>query len=219
MSRRFSSNLFLILLLAFSAVPNVALAQASPAKSESKTAADETTVFRHSPTVKWISNLIHVDVETTAKGLEFINFGVIFLAIAIPLVKILPKVLRKRSETLSTELQTARTATADANTRLSAVEARLAGLDGEISKIRHQVEEEIREDEARIKTSIQEESARIVAAAEQEIVVAAAQAQRELKRYAADLAIDRALSQLKLDPDTDRALIAEFSRDSKGRQN
>jgi len=73
----------------------------------------------------------------------------------------------------------------------------------------------MREDEARIKASIGEESARIVAAAELEIQVAASQARRGLKEYAADLAIDRALSQLKLTPDTDRALIAEFARDSK----
>jgi len=182
-----------------------------PAKEKAQDETEELNAFRHSPTVTWVSKLIHVDVETTAKGLEYINFGIILLAVGIPLVKFLPKVLRKRSETLSTELETARAATADANSRLSAVEARLAGLDEEISKIKHQVEDEIREDEARIKASIGEESARIVAAAEQEIVVAAALAQRELKRYAADLAIDRALAQLSFSPATDSALIAEFA--------
>ena len=53
-----------------------------------------------------------------------------------------------------------------------------------------------------------------MAAAEQEIGVAAAQAQRELKQFAADLAIDRALAQLRLTPENESALIAEFAKDS-----
>ena len=55
-----------------------------------------------------------------------------------------------------------------------------------------------------------QESARIVASAEQEIGMAAAQATRGLRNFAADLAIDQASRQLKLTPETDRALIAEF---------
>jgi F-type H+-transporting ATPase subunit b len=184
-------------------------------KPEKKSEAEETQEYRHSPTVQWFARLLHVDVETAAKGFEYINFAVILLAVGIPLVKIVPKTLRKRSETLSQELATARTATADANTRLSAVEAKLAGLDAEITAIRKQVEEDMRGDEERIKASIGEESARIVAAAEQEIQVAAALAQRGLKQYAADLAIEGALSRLTLDAETDRALFAEFARDSK----
>jgi F-type H+-transporting ATPase subunit b len=180
-----------------------------------KSESDETQQYRHSASVQALARLLHVDVETAAKGFEYINFAVILLAIGIPLFKILPKAMRERSEKLSKDLETARTATADANTRLSAVEAKLAGLDAEIAAIRKQVEEEMREDEVRIKASIGEESARIVAAAEQEIQVAAAQARRGLKEYAADLAIDRALSQLTLTAETDRALIAEFARDSK----
>lgn len=184
-------------------------------KEVKKTETEETEKYRHSASVQALAKLLHIDVETAATGFEYINFAVIVLAIGIPLFRILPKVMRERSEKLSKDLETARTATADANARLSAVEAQLAGLDAEIAAIRKRVEEEMREDEARIKASIGEESARIVASAEQEIQVAAAQARRGLKEYAADLAIDRALGQLTLTEDTDRALIAEFARDSK----
>ena len=90
------------------------------------------------------------------------------------------------------------------------MEAKLAGLDDEIAKIRAQVERRACEDEARIKSTLAEESARIVAAAEQEIAVAAAQARRELRHFAADLAIEQAAKQLVLTPETDQALIAEF---------
>jgi F-type H+-transporting ATPase subunit b len=176
-----------------------------------KSEAEETLEYRHSATVQWFARLLHIDVETAAKSFEYINFLVVVLAVGIPLIKIVPKVLRKRSEALTEELATARTATADANTRLSAVEAKLAGLDAEINAIRKQVEEEMREDEVRIKSTIGEESARIVAAAEQEIQIAATVAQRGLKQYAADLAIEGALSRLTLNEDTDHALIAEFA--------
>ena len=170
----------------------------------------ELNVYRHSPLVAKIGQKMGMDVETTAKVFEAANFLIILLAIVIPIARIVPKMLRKRSETLSHDIQTAREATADANTRLSAVEAKLVGLDAEIQKYRAQIEQESQEDEKRIKASIGEESARIVAAAEQEITMAAAQARRGLRHFAADLAITQAEKQLVLTPETDRALIDEF---------
>jgi F-type H+-transporting ATPase subunit b len=93
---------------------------------------------------------------------------------------------------------------------LSAVEAKLAGLGAEIEKFRAEVEQEAHEDEKRIKASIAEESSRIVTAAEQEIGVVVAQAKRGLRSFAADLAIEQASKQIKLTPETDRAVIREF---------
>lgn len=173
----------------------------------------ELDLFRHAPTVAKIGQKMGMDVETTAKVFEGINFVIILLAIVIPLVRIVPRTLHNRSKTLSRDIETARAATADANTRLSAVEAKLAGLGAEIEKFRAQVEQESREDERRIKSTIEEETARIVAAAEQEITQAAAQARRGLRGFAADLAIEQAERQLVLTAETDRALIAEFISD------
>ena len=171
---------------------------------------EEENVYRHTALVEKLANIFHLDVETAARLFEFINFAIIVLAIVIPLGRFLPKLMRKRNTTLSHNLETARKTTADANARLSAVEAQLSRLDEEIAKIRAQVEEESRQDEARIKASIEEETVRIVAAAEQEISVAAAQARRGLRNFAADLAIEQAARRLVLTPDTDRALIDEF---------
>lgn len=214
-----------VLLAGTFALPHRAVAQdsAPAAASSSSTAPDnedtpttpndeqkELNVFRHAPLVAKIGQKMGMDVETTAKVFEAINFVIILLAIVVPIARIVPKMLRKRSETLSHDIQTAREATADANTRLSAVEAKLAGLDAEIQKYRAQIEQESQEDEKRIKASIGEESARIVAAAEQEIAMAAAQAQRGLRNFAADLAISQAEKQLVLTAETDRALIDEF---------
>lgn len=187
----------------------------SPANDNHATAEeDEQSVYLHTPLVASIGRALHLSVETTATVFLFTNFAVIALAIVIPIAKVLPKVIRKRSTALSQNLETARKTTADANARLGAVEAQLSRLDEEIAKIRAQVEEESKKDEARIKATIEEERARIVASAEQEISVAAAQAKRGLRYFAADLAIERAIGQLVLTPDADRALIAEFVKET-----
>lgn len=187
---------------------------------------EEENLYRHTALVQSISDAIFHDrphptdpesirqrakhIEWTARTFEWINTVIILLCIIIPVARFLPRVIRKRSNTLGHDLETARKTTADANARLSAVEAQLSRLDEEIAKIRAQVEDESKQDEARIKASIDEERARIVASAEQEIGAAAAHARRSLQSFAADIAIEQAARQMVLTPDADRALIAEF---------
>jgi F-type H+-transporting ATPase subunit b len=221
--------LLLAVLTAMVAAPHRAVAQSPDAQPAHASAANsgslasgetnlskqteeqqELDVFRHAPIVAKIGQKMGLDVETTARIFEFLNFAVIFLAIVIPLAIYLPRILRNRRQVLSREIEAARQATADANARLKAVEAQLAGLAGEIAKFRTQVEQESLEDEKRIKATLEEETARIVATAEQEIAAAAAQARRGLRHFAADLAIGQAEKQLVLTPETDRALISEF---------
>ena len=151
---------------------------AGPSSSEApKSEEQQEQAFLHSPVVQLLARVLHLKLDTTVDLLLGINFAIIFLFIAIPLSRLMPKIIRKRSQTLRHGLQTARDATADAQARLSAVEAKLAGLGDEIQKFRAQVEQESLEDEKRIKAALGEESARIVAAVEQEIGVAAAQAE------------------------------------------
>jgi F-type H+-transporting ATPase subunit b len=203
------------------AASQLAAAASQSAKPEAaKTEEEANNVYRHTALVTAAAKALHLPVEIMARTFEFINFAIIVLAVGIPLVRFMPKVIRKRSQTLVHSIESARKATADANARLSAIEAKLSGLDEEIAAIRTQVEQESLGDEARIKASIGEESARIVASAEQEISVAAAQARRGLRNFAADLAIEQAAKQMVLTPETDKALIAEFTADlAKGGQN
>jgi len=189
-------------------------------KPESNAQEEQEKKFRHSPTIEWFSRLLHLDVETTASLFEYINFAVVVLAVGIPLFRWLPGLFRQRSARLTADIEVAQAKTADANERLAAVEKKLAGLDAEIDAIRRQVEEAMRADEAHAKAAIEEETARILASAEHEIVMAGNQAQRGLRQFAADLAIDRALSKFTLDAETDRALIAEFAADiAHGQRN
>ncbi|MGC1421095.1 MAG: ATP synthase F0 subunit B [Terracidiphilus sp.] len=183
----------------------------NPPKTEAaKTEEQENDQYRHASVVQSLARFMHVEVETAARMFEIFNVSVVVLGIVIPLIRIMPKLLRKRSEKIRADIEVARKTTEDANTRLGAVEAKLASLDQEIAKFRTEVEQQIAQDEQRGKAALEEERARIVASAEQEIGVAAAQATRSLRHFAADLAIDQAVRKLVLTPETDRALIAEF---------
>ncbi len=176
---------------------------------------EQAEVFRlEGPIVKWAAKTFNATPNQAATVFEFLNFAIIVFGIGIPLIKFLPKVLRGRSEKVRGDIDSARKATEDAGARLSAIEEKLAGLDGEIKVIRAQVEADSRQDMERIHATIAEETARIVAAAEQEIGSSAAQARRSLRNFAADLAIEQATKQLVLTPETDRALIAEFLGDA-----
>lgn len=178
---------------------------------------EELNVYRHAPIVHTLAKLLHLNLETTARIFEAINFIIIALLILIPLGRFFPKVIHHRRQALRNKISSARQLTEDAKSRLSAVEAKLAKLDEEIAAIRAHVEEDSKQDEVRIKAAIELESSRIVVAAEQEIAAAAAHAQRGLRHFAADLAIEQAAKKMVLTAETDRALIAEFVRETDKR--
>jgi F-type H+-transporting ATPase subunit b len=230
---RLSKRLFAVLLLSaltvgIAAAPlRLAAQQTAPAaeaeaakpetkaQPEAKTQEEQNEAFlTQGPAVKWLAKTLNVDNKTASNICLFINFGILVLLVGVPLGKIMPKVLRKRGQTVLSNIDEARKATEEANARLSAIEEKLAGLGAEIDHIRSQVETESKQDEVRIKDAIEEEKTRIVASAEQEINVAAAHARRSLQSFAADLAIDQAARMLVLTPENDRALIAEFIRDT-----
>jgi F-type H+-transporting ATPase subunit b len=169
-------------------------------------------VYRHSASVKLLARWLHVDKETAARLFEYLNFAVLAGAILYALLKFLPKTFRANREDIQHRLVEARTATQQANDRLAAIEQRLARLDEEIAAIAKQAEKDSVEDEARIKASIETERERIVEAVSRDIAAASSAAQRDLKRFAAELAVDRAAQRMTLSEDDDRALVQEFSQ-------
>jgi F-type H+-transporting ATPase subunit b len=190
-------------------------ARASAAKAEHMDAPatrSDIEQYRHSTAVQAIARTTGLSVETTAQIFEDFNSGVLILAIAYFLIKFIPGLLRRRSETIQKDLSQARAATEDANRRLAEVEARLSRLGSEIDAIRQQAERDSVEDEKRIAAALEAERQRIVASAEQEIAAAQAAAQRELRKFAADLAVDAAMHRIQLTADTDRALVQEFGK-------
>jgi F-type H+-transporting ATPase subunit b len=168
-------------------------------------------VFRHSASVKFLARLFHVDKELAAEIFEYLNFAVLAGAVLFALMKYLPKTFRAQREDIQHRLADARTATQQANERLTAIEQRLSRLDEEIAAISKQAEKDSLEDEARIKASIETERQRIVEAVSRDVAAASSAAQRELKRFTASLAVDRAVQRMAVTEEDDRALVREFS--------
>ena len=193
-----------------------AAAQGESSESASDSSADpaDEGQYLHSPVVKAIARLMHLSLQTADTIFLALNFLILVLGIGVPLSRMLPKMLQRRKQALNQSLDEARKMTADAGSRLSAVEAQLAKLDQEIAAMRGSMEEELKREEARAKAAMAEESGRIVAGAEQEIAAAAAHARRGLRQFAADLAIEQAARQMVLTAEKDKALIAEFVRDT-----
>jgi F-type H+-transporting ATPase subunit b len=206
------------------ASPQPAATQGSAAKpgtppAESNSEDAQLNAFLHSSAIQGLAKFLHLSMATTDDIFLALNYLIIFLVILIPLGRFMPRVMRKRTQNLRHNLDSARKLTEEATARLNAVEAQLAKLGDEIDKFRSEVEGELKNDEARIKGAIEEESARIVASAEQEISMAAVQARRGLRKFAAELAVDHAARQLELSPEADRALVAEFAANINQRHN
>jgi F-type H+-transporting ATPase subunit b len=172
--------------------------------------------YRHSATVEWLAKIMHVNTETAAKIFEDFNSGVLIFFILYFLVPYLLKTFRTRTETIQSQIVDARSATEQANSRLTAVEARLAHLDEEVESIRRQAEADTAGDEQRIHQALEEERKRIIESAEHQIDAASAAAQRELKKFAAELAIDRATQGIHLSAEADRILVSSFGKNLAG---
>jgi F-type H+-transporting ATPase subunit b len=209
-----------------SSAPAQAAAQSTPAQPTASTEQmDEPEThaqieaFRHSEVVQAIARRAGLSTKTAAEIFQDVNSGLLILGILWFVIRVVPKMFRKRNETLQKQLLDARLAAAEANQRLAAVEERLSKLGVEIEAIREQTERDSVNDEKRIQESLEAERQRIVASAEQEIDLASAAAQRELKKFAAELAVDRARREIRLSADADRTLIRAFGESLKGDRN
>ncbi len=171
---------------------------------------EDTSAYRHSASVRAVGKWFHLDPDSAARVFEYVNFALLAGAILFFLLRSMPGILRTRRETLQKQLVEARTATEEANARLAAVEQRFARLEDEIAKIRAQAEQEGAAEEARMKDLIETERQRVVSSAEQEIAAAAATARRQLRRFAGELAVDRAAQMISLSEDGDRILVRQF---------
>jgi F-type H+-transporting ATPase subunit b len=172
---------------------------------------DEEYVFKHSPSVRAFAKIFHLSPDGASMAFWAFNAIILFVFVGYFLVKGLPKAFRSRRQQLERQIVEARIATEKAEARLRAVEERLSHLDSEIASVREQAERDSADDETRLKQTMEDEKRKIVASAEQEIAAAGAAAERRLRRFAAELAVDRATSRLHLTEGDDRTLIQEFA--------
>jgi len=167
--------------------------------------------IRHSPSVKWIARHTGLTNDGAYWLCIGLNFAVIFFFLARLMRKKLPGYFSGRTATIQKGIEEARKMSEDARRRLADVEGRLSRLDAEIAAMRSEAEENARAEEQRIVAAGEEERKRIVTSAEQEIETAANTARRELKSYVAELAIELAEKKIRVNKDTDVALVRAFT--------
>jgi F-type H+-transporting ATPase subunit b len=161
--------------------------------------------------VKLLSRITGLSLEGAYWLAVLLNFAIVAGLIAWAAQKNLPAVFRRRTASIQKSLEEARRASEDANQRLAQIESRLGRLDDEITQMRTTSEKEAAAEEERIKASAADDARRIVESAEQEIAAAAKAARRELTSYAADLAVTLATKQIRVDANTDQALVRRFA--------
>jgi len=173
---------------------------------------DETAQFRHSASVKLLSKITGLSLDGAYWLAVVLNFAIVAGLIAWFSKKNLPGMFRSRTASIQKSLEEARRASEDANRRLSEIEARLGRLDDEINEMRAASETEAAAEEERIKAAAAEDARRIAESAGREIEAAAKAARRELTAYAAELAVTLAGRQIRVDTQTDQALVRRFGQ-------
>jgi F-type H+-transporting ATPase subunit b len=224
-NRRFR---FLFLLLAFATCLTLRLRAYPQASSEqggraeqnapadespqpAEASGEDTEQFKHSGSVRLLSRITGLSLEGAYWLAVLINFAIVAGVIVWASRKNLPAMFRNRSASIQKSIEEARRASEDANHRLAQIEARLSRLDDDIAHMRVSSEKEAAAEEQRIQQAAEEDAKRIVESAEQEISAAAKAARRELTIYAADLAVNLAAKQIRVDAPTDQALVRQFA--------
>lgn len=179
---------------------------------ESREAAgeDDNDQFKKSAAVRFVAKFTG-GLESAYWLCVLFNFAVIAAVIVWFSRKSLPGMFRDRTASIRKAMEEARQASAEANSRLSGIEQRLARLDDEIGAMRAAAEKEAAAEEERIKTATADEARKIADSAGQEIAAAAKTARRELTAYAADLAVTLAKKQIHVDAATDQELVRRFA--------
>ncbi len=172
---------------------------------------EENENLKHSSMVQKLAQVTGMSVHDAHLVALGFNFALIIFLVYWLGRKSVPQALRNRTESIRRALEEARAASQDANRRLAEIEARLQKLDTEISKMQATAEQEAAGEEARIRTAAEDDMRKVVLSAEQEIAAAAKQARRELTVLTADLAITLAQQQIRVDSDTDQALVRNFA--------
>lgn len=166
--------------------------------------------YAHAPAVARFGSHFGLTPGQSTRVFEDLNAAILFAVILYFLIKIVPGKFRNKRTQLQRDLSDARAATAEAQARLQSVEAKLSMLGTEIEALRHEAAESSARDEARFKKTLEEERSRIVRSAQSEIQAAGEAAERDLKRFASNLAVDRAAERIRLSESGDQALVDDF---------
>lgn len=171
---------------------------------------EENAELKYSSVVRRLGRMIGLDHHVMYWLSIVINFLILGLFFWMLLKARLPQMFRERTNTIQKALKEAQAASAEASRRLGEVEARLAKLDSEVNEIKAEAGREAVAEEERIRAAAEDDKHKVVGAAEAEIAAIARSARHELKSFAASLAVDIAARKIKVDDNTDQALVREF---------
>ncbi len=171
---------------------------------------EENAQFKQSGSVRWIASVTGLSLHSAYWLAVVLNFAIVALAIGIIWKLKVPAALRARSAAILKGMEEARQASEEARRRLGEIEQRLAKLDAEIAGMRASAEADAAAEEERVRGAAEDDKRKVIETAEQEIAAAARQARRELKAYAADLAVALAEKRIRVDANTDQALVRSF---------
>jgi F-type H+-transporting ATPase subunit b len=148
-------------------------------------------------------------------GLEiwkWANFALLAAALGWLIRKNAGPFFEARSLDIRKQMAEAHAIHADAERRTSEVEARLAGLQAEIARLKSEALAEQRAESERFRSQAVAEMAKVEAHAQQEIAAAGKLARLELKRYSASLALEAAERKIRarMAPETEAALVDTF---------
>lgn len=151
--------------------------------------------------------------EPSRGGLEMIgkviNFLILFGGLGYVLYKPIRAMLAGRREEARRKLEDAREKIRQAEEQLKQARERLSGLEAELLSLRTAAAEEGRAEQERIRRLAREEADRIKRLTAQDMEAQVQAGVRELKRYAAELAAQQALTRIRerLTPDVQARLI------------
>jgi F-type H+-transporting ATPase subunit b len=143
---------------------------------------------------------------------HWLNFLVLLGALAYLLKKLLIPFLAERGRAIREDMDRSARALADADQRLSAVEAKMKSMDAEMTSLRQAALRESDADRDRIEQAATAEAEKVLAMADQEIVAAVKTARQDLKVFTSELALGLAEKNIRssLTPVSEQRILRNF---------
>ena len=154
-------------------------------------------------------------------GFKWIHFVILAALTYWVFGKVLPPFFRRKADHISSAIDKATAAKADAEQRLREAVGKIANLEREVAAFRAQAQHDAAAELDRLRAATQLDLEKIRVAARAEMEAAERAARVELKEIAAKLAVDGAESLIarQMTPAVQEAMIKNFVQNLQGRPN
>jgi F-type H+-transporting ATPase subunit b len=153
---------------------------------------------------------------------HWVNFLLLVGGLVYLVRKLLAPFLEERGKKIREDMDRSAKALADADQRLSVVEAKMKSMDEEMASLRQAAFRESAAEQERIEQAAEADARKVLAAAEQEIDAALKNARQELRVFTSELALGLAEKNIRasLTPASEQRILRNFLHDlSTGEAN